>query len=267
MPQPYAGGPLLTGRAQARFIVEKADGSPAFVDGERGGMLRQGAFVITLDGYSAPVSAGAFARLVRAGAYDGCTWSSSYASVVAGGGAVPGGAQVPLEILPIGEASAASQVAWLSVSIFETGPDAVELVATLRADRANKTAAPCRKSRSVDRAVIGHVRASVVNDVCLACIAGEFEPVYRLPLDIRDGELPVLPLSIRGAGLSPPARVAAGSVAPLSVAWSADKADDQPLICVAADCVSDVRNTARESGLHFAYVSKVVAIVRLLDFF
>jgi hypothetical protein len=28
--------------------------------------------------------------------------------------------------------------------------------------------------------------------------AGEFEPVYRLPLDIQGGELPVLPLSIRG---------------------------------------------------------------------
>jgi hypothetical protein len=29
--------------------------------------------------------------------------------------------------------------------------------------------------------------------------AGEFAPVYRLPLDVRGGELPVLPLSISGA--------------------------------------------------------------------
>ena len=29
---------------------------------------------------------------------------------------------------------------------------------------------------------------------------GEFEPGYRLPLDIRGGERPVLPLSIYGAG-------------------------------------------------------------------
>jgi hypothetical protein len=28
---------------------------------------------------------------------------------------------------------------------------------------------------------------------------GEFEPLYRLPLDVRSGELPVLPLSIYGA--------------------------------------------------------------------
>lgn len=30
--------------------------------------------------------------------------------------------------------------------------------------------------------------------------AGDFEPLYRLPLDVRSGELPVLPLSIYGAG-------------------------------------------------------------------
>lgn len=30
--------------------------------------------------------------------------------------------------------------------------------------------------------------------------AGDFEPVYRSPLDVRNGELPVLPLSIYGAG-------------------------------------------------------------------
>lgn len=29
---------------------------------------------------------------------------------------------------------------------------------------------------------------------------GEFEPLYRSPLDVRSGELPVLPLSIYGAG-------------------------------------------------------------------
>ena len=30
--------------------------------------------------------------------------------------------------------------------------------------------------------------------------AGDFEPSYRVPLDVRSGELPVLPLSIYGAG-------------------------------------------------------------------
>jgi cyclophilin family peptidyl-prolyl cis-trans isomerase len=34
---------------------------------------------------------------------------------------------------------------------------------------------------------------------CAFLDAGEFEPVYRLPLDVRGGELPVLPLSVRGS--------------------------------------------------------------------
>jgi hypothetical protein len=29
--------------------------------------------------------------------------------------------------------------------------------------------------------------------------AGTFDPLYRLPLDVQSGELPVLPLSIAGA--------------------------------------------------------------------
>jgi hypothetical protein len=45
--------------------------------------------------------------------------------------------------------------------------------------------------------------------------AGEFEPLYRVPLDVRNGELPVLPLSIYGAGeqerIGGPARVAGRS--------------------------------------------------------
>jgi hypothetical protein len=103
VPQVYASGPLLTGRAQVRFVVEKQNGGPAFVDSAEGGMLKQGTFVLTLDGYSSPVSAGAFAWLVSQGKYDGCVWSSGYASVVAGGGVAPA-AKVPLEILPIGAA-------------------------------------------------------------------------------------------------------------------------------------------------------------------
>ncbi|GJP74800.1 hypothetical protein CLOP_g5335 [Closterium sp. NIES-67] len=29
--------------------------------------------------------------------------------------------------------------------------------------------------------------------------AGEFQPIYRTPLDVQDGELPVLPMSVFGA--------------------------------------------------------------------
>jgi Cyclophilin type peptidyl-prolyl cis-trans isomerase/CLD len=83
------------------MTVEKANQAAAFVDNEEGGVLKQGLITITLDGYSAPVNAGAFAKLVRDGKYDGKTWGVGYASVVAGKGAAPR-ATVPLEILPIG---------------------------------------------------------------------------------------------------------------------------------------------------------------------
>lgn len=93
--------PILTGRAVAELVVEKADGSSVFVDNDVGGVLKQGTVRITLDGYSAPVSAGQFAKLVQDGKYNGMKWGSGYASVVAGQGAAPG-TQLPLEILPIG---------------------------------------------------------------------------------------------------------------------------------------------------------------------
>eukprot|EP00882_Tetradesmus_deserticola_P017714 GHRQ01018985.1.p1 GENE.GHRQ01018985.1~~GHRQ01018985.1.p1 ORF type:complete len:124 (-),score=32.80 GHRQ01018985.1:607-978(-) len=50
-----------------------------------------------------------------------------------------------------------------------------------------------------------HVRAAalpwqiVVSASAPAAAAGTFDPLYRLPLDVQSGELPVLPLSIAGA--------------------------------------------------------------------
>ena len=104
VPGAYRNEPLLTGRAQVELIVEKADRSDAFVDTQNGGVYKRGTIRITLDGYSAPVNAGAFVKLVNDGKYDGVSWGSGYASVVAGKGAKPG-AKVPLEILPIGAPS------------------------------------------------------------------------------------------------------------------------------------------------------------------
>ena len=45
---------------------------------------------ITLDGYSAPLTAGNFAANVQDGVYDGKPVNASYASVLAGRGAIPG---------------------------------------------------------------------------------------------------------------------------------------------------------------------------------
>lgn len=101
MPAPYKDRPLLTGRAEVELVVEKSNGRASFVDYERGGSSSRGTVHLTLDGYSAPVSAGNFAALVQKGKYDETTWSSGYSSVVAGAGANPG-VLVPIEILPMG---------------------------------------------------------------------------------------------------------------------------------------------------------------------
>jgi hypothetical protein len=101
VPSAYRDGPLLTGRAEVELIVEKADKAAAFVDPINGGTLTKGTIRMTLDGYSAPVNAGAFAKLVKDGKFNGMLWDLGYMSVVAGKGASPG-TKVPLEILPIG---------------------------------------------------------------------------------------------------------------------------------------------------------------------
>jgi len=82
--------------------VEKANGTAAFVDSARGGLLKQGTFEMTLDGFSAPVTAGGFAKLVKDGKYDGSPLSTGYLTVIGTGNGVSPGATVPLEILPIG---------------------------------------------------------------------------------------------------------------------------------------------------------------------
>lgn len=57
IPKEYAGLPRLTGRAVVQLTVERADGE-GFVDREAGGVRPQGTVELTLDGYSAPISAG-----------------------------------------------------------------------------------------------------------------------------------------------------------------------------------------------------------------
>jgi hypothetical protein len=101
VPKAYRDVPILTGRARVEFVVEKANGASAFVDSAQGGTYSRSTFEITLDGYSAPVTAGKFAKLVRDGKFDSMQWSSGYLTLVAGRGSDPG-ATLPLEILPIG---------------------------------------------------------------------------------------------------------------------------------------------------------------------
>lgn len=129
LPREYASRPYLAGRAIVQLTVEKADGSLAFVDNLNGGLSKQGTVLLTLDGYSAPISAGNFVVNVLDGLYNNKPIQASYASVITPGNSVQPRPPIPLENLP----------------------------------------------------------------------AGTFDPLYRLPLDVQSGELPVLPLSIAGA--------------------------------------------------------------------
>jgi cyclophilin family peptidyl-prolyl cis-trans isomerase len=125
----YSSLPRLIGRASVEMRVEKKDSTLVFVDEKNGGLVRTGLVRLTLDGYSAPLTAGNFLANVLDKNYDGRPIQSSYTSLFVPGKLESPKPPVPLEILPL----------------------------------------------------------------------GEFEPIYRLPLDVQGGELPVLPLSISGA--------------------------------------------------------------------
>lgn len=69
--QEYASLPRLVGRAVVELTFEKRDGSLGFLDPVAGGPAKRATLRLTLDGYSAPLSAGAFLRNVKEGLYDG----------------------------------------------------------------------------------------------------------------------------------------------------------------------------------------------------
>ncbi|KAJ1291471.1 hypothetical protein BS78_02G317300 [Paspalum vaginatum] len=128
LPQQYLEYPRLTGRGVVEFTVEKGDGSTFFPTG--GGEPKNVATIqVVIDGYSAPLTTGNFAKLVLDGAYDGITLKCASQAIIADNETGKKGYTVPLEVMP----------------------------------------------------------------------AGQFEPLYRTPLSIQDGELPVLPMSVYGA--------------------------------------------------------------------
>ncbi|GJN32753.1 hypothetical protein PR202_gb21276 [Eleusine coracana subsp. coracana] len=136
----------LTGRGVVEFTLEKGDGSTFFPSG--GGEPKSVAtiqveimisimsvtncilmHVGVIDGFSAPLTAGNFAKMVLDGAYDGVTLKCASQAIIADSESGKTGYTVPLEVKP----------------------------------------------------------------------AGQFEPLYRTPLSIQDGELPVLPMSVYGS--------------------------------------------------------------------
>nr|DAD20853.1 TPA_asm: hypothetical protein HUJ06_022316 [Nelumbo nucifera] len=103
LPEQYLKYPRLTGRGTVEFTIEKGDGttfSPA-----SGGEPRKSAIIqVVLDGYSAPLTAGNFAKLVVDGAYDGVKLSSTNQAVLSESGLGKNrGYNVPLEIKPAGQ--------------------------------------------------------------------------------------------------------------------------------------------------------------------
>jgi cyclophilin family peptidyl-prolyl cis-trans isomerase len=129
LPAQYASLPCLTGRAVVELTFEKANGEKYFIsDKSDQGPQSRAVLRLTLDGYTAPLTAGNFVQNVLNGEYDGQRLIVTADSIQAGDQGKDIGA-LPLEIMP----------------------------------------------------------------------NGDLEPVYRLPVDVRSGEIPVLPLSIYGA--------------------------------------------------------------------
>ncbi|KAL5972556.1 hypothetical protein ACLOJK_039360 [Asimina triloba] len=105
--------PRLTGRAIVEFTIERGDGSTfsAASGGERRKLATiQPYLQVVLDGYSAPLTAGNFAKLelevffqVIDGAYDGVKLNLVNQAVLSDGGPQNSGFSVPLEIMPAGQ--------------------------------------------------------------------------------------------------------------------------------------------------------------------
>uniref|UniRef100_A0A2N9J8B8 PPIase cyclophilin-type domain-containing protein n=1 Tax=Fagus sylvatica TaxID=28930 RepID=A0A2N9J8B8_FAGSY len=103
LPQQYLNYPRLTGRGIVEFTIEKGDGST--FSPEAGGELRKTATIqVVVDGFSAPLTAGNFAKLVIDGAYNGTKLSCTDQAVISDNGLDKNSSSsVPLEIMPSGQ--------------------------------------------------------------------------------------------------------------------------------------------------------------------
>ncbi|KAJ0102316.1 hypothetical protein Patl1_04571 [Pistacia atlantica] len=111
LPEQYLKYPRLTGRGAVELTIEKGDGSS--FSPEAGGEQRKTATIqVVLDGYSAPLTAGNIAKLVRFlrnfqvidGAYDGTRLSCTEQAILTDSGLDKNsGYSVPLEIKPSGQ--------------------------------------------------------------------------------------------------------------------------------------------------------------------
>ncbi|KAJ1408516.1 Cyclophilin-type peptidyl-prolyl cis-trans isomerase domain [Sesbania bispinosa] len=102
LPEQYMQYPRLSGRGIVEFVIEKGDGSTF---SPLGGEERKTATIqVVIDGYSAPLTAGNFAKLVMDGAYNGVKLSSTNQAILSDNGLDKNsGYNVPLEIMPAGQ--------------------------------------------------------------------------------------------------------------------------------------------------------------------
>lgn len=103
LPEQYLKYPRLTGRGTVEFTIEKGDGSS--FSPEAGGELRKTATLqVVIDGYSAPLTAGNFAKLVIDGIYNGTKLNCTDQAILSDNGLDKNkGYSAPLEIMPSGQ--------------------------------------------------------------------------------------------------------------------------------------------------------------------
>ncbi|GAB4846334.1 cytochrome P450 monooxygenase 37 [Ancistrocladus abbreviatus] len=103
LPKQYLQYPRLTGRGTVELTIEKGDGS-AFSP-QAGGEAKSTATIqVVIDGYSAPLTAGNFAKLVIDGVYDGTKLNCANQAILSDSKLdKKSGYNVPLEIMPSGQ--------------------------------------------------------------------------------------------------------------------------------------------------------------------
>ncbi|KAA8526859.1 hypothetical protein F0562_008912 [Nyssa sinensis] len=103
LPAQYLKYPRLAGRGVVEFAIEKGDGST--FSPVAGGEPRNTAIIqVVLDGYSAPLTAGNFAKLVVDGTYNGKKLSCTNQAILSDNGLEKNiGYSIPLEIMPSGQ--------------------------------------------------------------------------------------------------------------------------------------------------------------------
>eukprot|EP00252_Welwitschia_mirabilis_P008559 TRINITY_DN2049_c0_g1_i3.p1 TRINITY_DN2049_c0_g1~~TRINITY_DN2049_c0_g1_i3.p1 ORF type:complete len:423 (+),score=82.38 TRINITY_DN2049_c0_g1_i3:123-1391(+) len=101
LPEEYQRYPRLTGRAKVEFIVEKEDNSTFSLSNGRGAQ-KTAMIQVVVDGYSAPLTAGNFTKLVIDGAYNGVKLKSVEQAILTDNASGNVGPSIPLEIMPAG---------------------------------------------------------------------------------------------------------------------------------------------------------------------